>query len=218
MKRLISALLACLALCSVAAIPASAAGKPRVGQTVTMGTYEQDGNTGNGAEAISWMVLDVRDDKVLLISQYCLDAAQYHSSQRAVTWETCDLRQWLNSTFLEEAFTYSQQCKILDTEISTPVSAYGNRTGGNDTTDKLFCLSIDEANTYFSSSADRKAELTKYASGRTVYNWWWLRSPGGESDAAKAIVNGNGTVTTGGNWVDNNDAVRPAMWVSIDAF
>ncbi len=49
------------------------------------------------------------------------------------------------------------------------------------------------------------------------YAWWWLRSPGGESDAAKAIINANGQVITGGNWVDNNDAVRPCMWIDLNA-
>lgn len=216
MKRQISIVLVCLILCALIPVPAAAASELSVGQTVSMGSYEQDGNTSNGAEPISWIVLDVHGDKALLISQYCLDAAQFHSKQTAVTWETCNLRKWLNETFLNKAFTATESAQILDTKISTPKSAYGNKSGGNDTTDKIFCLSSDEANTYFSSDADRKGTLTKYASGRTSYNWWWTRSPGGETDAAKAIVNGNGAVTTGGNWVDNNDSVRPAMWISTD--
>ena len=194
----------------------SAAVQLKVGQTVKMGTYEQDGKTSNGPEDIEWLVLDVSGSKALVISKYCLDAARFHGKQTAVTWETCDLRKWLNGTFLEEAFTSAEKARILETEISTPKSAYGNRSGGNDTVDRVFCLSSDEANTYFSSDADRKGTLTKYAEGKTSYNWWWLRSPGGETDAAKAIVNGGGAVTTGGNWVDNNDSVRPAMWISAD--
>lgn len=87
MKRQISILLVCLILCALIPVPATAASELSVGQTVSMGSYEQDGNTANGAEPISWIVLDVRGDKALLISQYCLDAAQFHSKQTAVTWE-----------------------------------------------------------------------------------------------------------------------------------
>ena len=186
----------------------------QVGQTYTMGSYEQDGVSSNGPEPIDWIVLDVREDRALLISKYCLDAAQFHSTQTAVTWETCDLRKWLNGSFLDTAFTGEDAGMILSTSLSTPKSAYGDKTGGKDTVDKLFCLSSDEASYYFSSDNDRRATLTPYAANRTSYSWWWLRSPGGETDAAKAIVNADGRVTTGGNWVDNNDSVRPAMWIS----
>ena len=187
----------------------------QVGQTYTMGSYEQDGVSSNGPEPIDWIVLDVREDRALLISKYCLDAAQFHSTQTAVTWETCDLRKWLNGSFLDTAFTGEDAGMILSTSLSTPKSAYGDKTGGKDTVDKLFCLSSDEAAHYFSSDNDRRATLTPYAANRTSYSWWWLRSPGGETDAAKAIVNADGRITTGGNWVDNNDSVRPAMWISI---
>ena len=51
-------------------------------ETVTFGTYEQDGNTGNGAEPIEWYVLDEKDGKTLLISKYILDAQPYD------TWGT----------------------------------------------------------------------------------------------------------------------------------
>ena len=186
----------------------------QVGQTYTMGSYEQNGVYSDGPEPIDWIVLDVREDRALLISKYCLDAAQFHSTQTAVTWETCDLRKWLNGSFLDTAFTGEEASMILSTSLSTPKSAYGEKSGGKDTVDKLFCLSSDEASHYFSSDNDRQATLTPYAANRTPYSWWWLRSPGGETDAAKAIVNADGLISTGGNWVDNNDSVRPAMWIS----
>ena len=183
-----------------------------VGQTITMGLYTQ---RGNGREPIEWQVLDVCGDQALIISKYCLDGAQYHETLTAVTWEDCDLRWWLNNFFLYDAFSSDEIAYIQDTCLSTPDSVYGNKSGGNDTVDKIFCLSIDEAETYFSSDSSRKAVLTEYASEQTNFSWWWLRSPGGADDAAKAIVNADGTVCTGGNWVTNNDSVRPAMWVKM---
>jgi len=185
----------------------------QVGQTVTMGVYpmESSGYGGN----IEWQVLDVSGEKALIISRYCLDAAKFHNTKEAVTWETSDLRCWLNNDFLYVAFSDAELDYIQSTSLSTPDSTYGNKTGGNNTTDQVFCLSIDEAERYFSSDSARKAARTAYAKGQTSFDWWWLRSPGGSNDAAKAIVNDKGKIMTGGNWVTNNDAVRPAMWVKM---
>lgn len=185
----------------------------RVGQTVTMGVYPME-SSGYGGD-IQWQVLDVSEDKALIITKDCLDAAKFHNTKEAVTWETSDLRCWLNNDFLYMAFSNAELDYIQSTGLSTPDSTYGNKTGGSDTTDKVFCLSIDEAERYFSSDSDRKATRTAYAKERTPYDWWWLRSPGGSNDAAKAIVNDKGKIMTGGNWVTNNDAVRPAMWVKM---
>ena len=49
-----------------------------IGDYVTFGTYEQDNNLKNGAEAIEWQVLDKKDCKVLLLSKYALDAKPYN--------------------------------------------------------------------------------------------------------------------------------------------
>lgn len=216
MKRVFALFLSCVLLLGCLALPASAEKNTlHAGDTVFFGHYEQDNNTGNGAERIEWIVLEATDKYALLISKYCLDAASYHGTKQSVTWETSDLRAWLNDDFLYSAFSSAERKKILYTVNSTPKSAYGNKTGGNDTMDRVFCLSIDEANSYFKDNASRKASLTKYAASHTVYVWWWLRSPGGANDAAKAIINADGQVCTGGNWVTNNDAVRPCIVVDL---
>ena len=44
--------------------------------------------------------------------------------------------------------------------------------------------------------------------------WWWMRSPGYNSDCA-ALVNYDGSVCNSGNYVNiNSDAVRPALRIS----
>lgn len=189
--------------------------QPKVGDTVKFGRYEQDNVLSNGPEEIEWQVLDVKNGRALIISKYCLDKASFHGKRTSVTWETSDLRQWLNHEFMSEAFSLVEQLQMTGTVISTPDSEYGNKSGGNDTSDVIFCLSSDEARRYFSSDAERKAVATEYAAQRAPFAWWWLRSPGGASDAAKAVVTADGKVTTGGNWVNNNDMVRPAMWIDL---
>ena len=191
-----------------------------VGDTVLFGSYEQDNVTTNGKEDIEWNVLAKECDRLLLISKYTLDCKQYHMEQAGVAWEACSLRQWLNGTFLNDAFSAEEQSLIQDTYVSDDTNPV------NATTDKVFLLSINEAEKYFGSDKDRKCVPTEYAKANGAYTdnrytkngvptcWWWLRSPGILNNAAR--VYSDGSVDYYGNDVDDDsDCVRPAMWVSI---
>lgn len=90
----------------------------QVGETVFFGAYEQDNQQDNGTEPIEWLVLDIQDGKALLISQYALDCKPYHTIDRTVTWETCTLRNWLNTSFYNEAFLTAEQAKIATVTVS----------------------------------------------------------------------------------------------------
>lgn len=77
------------------------------GSIVTFGAYEQDNNTGNGKEAIEWLVLDydAANNRALVISLYALDCKPYNTEKKNVTWEKCTLRAWLNNEFIQAAFS-----------------------------------------------------------------------------------------------------------------
>ena len=87
------------------------------GDYISFGSYEQDNDTTNGSEPIDWLVLDKKDSKALIISRYGLDAKVFHKECVEVTWESCDLRGWLNDTFYREAFTVDEQNQIAETII-----------------------------------------------------------------------------------------------------
>jgi len=70
---------------------------------------------GTDNTPIEWIVPDVQGDKALPISRYGLDARAYHKDFVSITWERCTLRTWLNSTFLNEAFSANEQNAILTT-------------------------------------------------------------------------------------------------------
>lgn len=179
---------------------------------------------GNYHGAVEWLVLDKKDGKALLISKYCLDAKEYDKNEKNefVTWETSTLRQWLNSCFINEAFTDEEKALICDTYLQNPDNPEYGTDGGSNTTDKVFLLSIDEATRYFASGKERMAEATDYAkeqgiyvSGRNGNSWWWLRSLGrNNSDAAYVDI--GGSVRNYGSYAnDGESGVRPAMWVNI---
>ena len=198
--------------------------KAQVGSWITFGSYEQDNNTVNGKEDIEWQVLEKDGNRILVISRYALDCQQYNTSYTSVTWETCSLRKWLNGTFLNAAFSAEEQAMIPSVSVSADKNPSNSTSPGNSTTDQVFLLSITEANKYFSSDEARKCAPTDYADvwtsdshkvdGRAAC-WWWLRSPGGNSNYA-ACVNSDGPVgDRGSNVNDDLSAVRPAMWIQL---
>lgn len=204
--------------CSMKALETGAI---EVGDTVVFGSYEQDGNAANGAEAIEWVALAKEGDKTLLVSRYALDCQPYNTSRTSVTWEDCTLRSWLNGPFLSTAFTEDEQALIDDTRVTNADNGEYGTLGGNPTVDKVFLLSIDEVERYFSSDGDRVCTATAHAKdqgARTSSNGgcrWLLRSPGYDSDIAAYVCSG-GYVDADGCSVDYaNYVVRPALWVNL---
>jgi serine/threonine protein kinase len=200
----------------------------RKGMIIPFGAYPQDNDSFR--TPIEWLVLDVKVKKtnflnrvfaknkleVLLISRYALDCKQYHHESKNITWEDCDLRKWLNSDFLKSAFSNEESERILVSELRNDDNPkYGTR-GGNDTKDRIFCLSIAEAEQYFSSDKDRKCRPTTYAreQGANVGSdccVWWLRSPGNDQSDA-TLVGMGGALHLDGDGVNFIDlAVRPAL-------
>ena len=201
------------------------------GQNVTMGHYPK------ASDSITWQVLDVQGDKALLIAQKGLDVQPYNTKYGSVTWETSSLRDWLNTTFLNGAFTDEEQKAIRTTYVDNG-KAQGcdlwDTDGGNNTQDKVFLLSYGEAKKYFDIATPgingpEKARIqpTKYAADQGAYvseefktadgkdaTRWWLRSPGcNQLDAA--CVHSRGCV--GEQMCSNKDTcVRPAMWVDLN--
>ena len=135
-----------------------------------------------------------------------------------VTWEKSDLRNWLNNDFINSAFSSEEQSRIVETQNTNPDN--NGTKGGSDTRDKVFLLSIDEANKYFGSPEARQVEPSKAAGAKAYANdanksRWWLRSPGSSSVYA-AYVPSNGSVNTGGSDVNKSDyVVRPALWINL---
>ncbi len=209
------------------------------GDTVRFGSYEQDNDESNGTEAIEWLVLDEQDGKLLLLSKYELDAKPYNTENENVTWETCTLRDWLNSTFYTTAFSTAEQERIATTRVRNEANPKYGMNGGNDTEDKVFLLSTGEATRYFDPDPDvydpvRCAKVTAYARAqggfvyKAEYGWygtteydgngyWWLRSPGAFDNRA-ALVCEDGKLYLYGRSAGLGDGgVRPAFWLDPEA-
>lgn len=228
---------------AAAAREAMIASCKKAGSYVTFGTYPQT-SSGTDSTPIEWMVLDydAANNRALLISRYGLDAQPYNEKSVEITWEKCTLRTWLNSTFYNKAFSTSEQSAILPTNVDNSSSqgfSLYSTSGGNNTQDKIFLLSVAEAYKYFnvqySVSNNTKSNNTKSLVQPTAYaieqgayisngsktaegtaaGIWWLRSPGSVQDSA-AFVNYDGSLLSCYVYFASC-AVRPAFWLDLNA-
>ena len=135
--------------------------KANPGDTVFFGAYEQDNNTSNGKEDVAWLVLAKENNKIFVISEKGLDCQPYNIEQYAnITWETCTLRKWLNTDFINSAFSSDEKTKIPTVTVSADKKHGHSANPGNATQDQVFLLSITEANKYFNSTGARQCEPT----------------------------------------------------------
>ena len=187
----------------------------KVGKYVKFGSYPK--KNGSAREPIEWLVLEVNGDEAFLVSRYGLDCKQYHHESVDTTWEQCDLRRWLNNDFLKTAFTAEEQQRIRTSEVVNDDNPQYDTPGGNNTRDRVFCLSLAEAKQYFKNDDERRCRPTALAKAQGAefsddgYCWWWLRSPGYGQDGA-SLVGTVGALTPRGLGVHlGGNAVRPAL-------
>ncbi|MCD7903935.1 MAG: DUF6273 domain-containing protein [Oscillospiraceae bacterium] len=195
----------------------------KANDVIQFGSYPQSNPYSNVSEPIEWLVLAVEDGKALLFCKNCIDNIRYHNELVPSTWENCTLRKWCNETFLNAAFSAEEQAKILETRLSNPGNQQFNTAGCEDTSDKVFALSIDELERYLPNKKDRLAPATEVAKNHGAYVYpdtgnaiWWLRSPGcNEINASRVSVGGS---VCGLIYDDARPhrTARPAMWIKAE--
>ena len=117
----------------------------KIGDNVVLGKYND--------EAIIWRVIDIKNGKLFLLSEEVIEDMLYNKEPEAVTWETCDLRKWLNNDFYNTAFSNKEKSMIEMTrnhnpDVYTPNGLY-SAAGGRETEDLIFILSAEEIINYF---------------------------------------------------------------------
>lgn len=174
---------------------------------VYFGRYWQNDTNQDGVadkkddkEPIKWRVLQINGDDAFLLSDKILDVQKYNKSYRAIQWEDCSLRQWLNQEFFINAFNEKEREGIIEADVKN--GEYINEEIGtsNDTKDKVYLLSKSEVRetkfgfsyvtteiterqttNYYRNSCFNIAECSQFAIARGVSHTkgkgdWWLRS------------------------------------------
>ena len=192
----------------------------KAGDRLPFGQYPQGAN--GETEPLVWRVLDVQDGKALLITEKVIDCVKYHTTRSEVDWTNSSLRSWLNGAFVSKAFDDTEQKRIAASERQSTGSPSRGTKGESAVRDRVFALSVYEADKYFLNDDDRNAAATPYAKKRGCYTsrfnngCWWLCSPGKDKTFA-AYVSSIGYVFRFGSPVDlHNVAVRPALWLNLE--
>lgn len=197
------------------------------GNTVVFGKYEQDNNMSNGQEPIEWIVLDCDGAKSLLRTRYAIDTC--HDDLVDYRWAQSDCRAWLNSGFLADAFSADEQSAILTTKLSNSIETAHPKfgaDGGEDTEDRVFLLSYQEAVRYLGEKP-KEPRCTDYAqkargiaAGSKSCDSL-LRSVNivtnvskNTQEIAEAYINWGGLYTANAT-VPKHVCVQPVIWVDL---
>jgi len=185
-------------------------------------------------EPIQWRVLSNTNGELFVMADKILDSRAYTQALTPVTWETSDLRAWLNNDFYNAAFTANEKVRIeTSLVVNDDHPVYGTE-GGNNTNDKLYLLSYNEAintaygfnSSYSKNDTARQAQGTDFSksSGLFIYtaspctgnSGWWLRSPGNGTEYA-ASGNGYGNIYNFFYAMKAYVGVRPVFKLSPEA-
>lgn len=184
-----------------------------VGSIIEFGSYEQDNNYNNGDEDIEWIVLEIKDNKLLLVSKYALDATQYTYSEYGSTWNDSSANDYLIDNIYTDAFSYQERKKLTTGKIDS-------EEGGFTPTEKVFALSSDEFEKYANVVSDiydcypteyAKAEGVAVSSteGSAGMSYWWVR----DESAFGTVMAPSSVAWVGTQYKETKHGVRPAIWV-----
>lgn len=187
-----------------------------IGSTIKFGSYPQN---SENPEPIVWKILDKTDGAIFIVPENALDC-RYYSNGTNVVWDNSDLREWLNDYFYNKAFNEQEKARIIPANISTPPNMKFGISGGRDTEDRIFCLSVQDAEKYMPSPEDRLIKPTPYAvqhGAKTTDDGccrYWLRTPGRHFGNA-VFVSADGEIDLHGDFIKNGDkAVFMGMWIA----
>ena len=203
--------------------------------------YFYDMPTSNGFryfkwERIKWKVLENDGNTLFVVADRAIDCKNYNQAYKSITWETSTIRDWLNASFYNAAFSSDEQSAIITQNVMNEDNPKHDTKGGNDTSDKIYLLSIGEVTneTYGFCSDDstysmsRRMKTSDYArvrgttqSNRSGYegNCYWLLRSSGISSYRVVYVYDDGSLNRNGGSVNlYGGSVCPALHINLSSF
>ena len=198
-----------------------------VGDVIRFGHYPQ-GSQGQ-VMPIEWRVLDVQEDRALLLAQDILDVQPYAGEDGSLFWGDCHLRGWLENDFMPRAFSAEELNRIYQPEhpgnqdIDRLVwQLFGMDDAVESVHDAVFVLSNADVLHYFpgedamfcpGASARPTAWVREQQDAEELC--WWLRSASSQSGIVY-IVSPVDSVGASWNVQETRHGVRPALWLRLN--
>ena len=173
-------------------------------------------------EPLPWIVLAKEEDRALLLSREIIASLECDYLRKKIlqkeTWETAQIRQWLNDEFLHFAFSPEEQQRIEEVTLTNPNNKKYHKKGGPDTVDRVFLLSVEELLRFIPEERERRCGKTPYAEKQIQKTnripVWMTRTPGNGSWGKPAAVDGWGDINYAGN-SSGDYTLRPAIWIRL---
>lgn len=196
------------------------------GDVIRFGNYPQ-GHHGL-TMPIEWCVLDVREDRALLLSRYILDFRPFAGENGDLFWGDCELRNWLENEFRIRAFSAEESARIVRPERSYEDSdrmlwqLFRMEDVTENIPDTVFTLSYPDILHYFpgpnnlfypGASAPGTEWVREQADSESLC--WWLRTASAQNGSVNIVSPFNSV----GACMDARGSchgVRPALWLRTD--
>jgi len=153
----------------------------------------------------------------LLISKYALDCKKYNESNDSVSWQDCSLRSWMNSTFLNEAFSTREKIILSEDELEDKVSILSIDFVEQETTGMTTSQVENYRKKYLRSLATQYSiQNGNWVSSETEnkgYCVWWIKY-NNTSEKVNSI-NVVGTTMYDRDKTTADVGVRPVVWIRI---
>ncbi len=164
-----------------------------------------------GKEKMHWRVLEVdrKEETALLITEKSVCEKLGHTKPmgvlESVVWEDWTLRKWLNEEYYKKTFSDEEREAVVECKLRNSEYFEGKIKDGKATKDRVFLLSIDEAERHFKDDEDRALGAQ-----------WWLRTPGMGYGGALYVCD-NGSISKFGSLLSISYGVRPALRISLNS-
>lgn len=150
----------------------------------------------------------------------CLDLPETTDIIRKIDLEPSAMKVYKD--LVHDSFAELGKAEVTVTEVDNNRYLLYETIEGNPTKDKIFILSVDEAERYFTKSEERIGRNTPYALAQGAYDEggsgiWWLRTRGGNDTDAACVTSGGEVTRLGADVSSNGGAVRPAFWINLES-
>lgn len=187
---------------------------------VWLGRYQRE--NANKNNPLKWRVLAVNGTDAFLWCEDEVADVNYHNTADDFTWETCDLRKWLNGEFYKNAFNATEKAAIRQYGVENLENPLTGTYAGRATLDYIYLLSVDEVinpRYVFSTNPSIQDDARK----RKGRNCWWLRTPGTKmylcgmfmGGGEGIVYNGSGVVYKPGGLPYYPDSVYPVLHLNL---
>ena len=193
-----------------------------VNNTIYFGSIEQD-NDGE-KEYIEWIILDIVDNKALLLSKYAIYCYMYDDQEGDSLWAYSMLRTWLNNDFITKCFTREERQRICPTTVGGDRNPYYEQNFAEENSrDLAFILSASELVKYLDTAEKRKCYATSYAlyygavtNAETGTTFYWTRTQGSTNNNVVTVDSTGEIFYAGSVKTSIRRAVRPAIWIDLE--